>query len=295
MKRFLKLMVNAVAVLMISVACLSLTACGEDVKNAKLELQIYNHSEAAFIDDNYSYMNVDLYAHLAPKTCEAMVKYINEGYYNDAIIYQLNNNIMFGDLVLKGDALEILEGGKVVNIEQNAVKPTLPGEFEAGGTVGSNLKNEKGSVGLWRTYSAAAGSFTTTSGTKTGRATWFMPTATTASYNGYYCVFGKIDLENEDTSAVFTTLNSTFADRDNYTSLVIYFTGEYDANKPDQNHGLTFNCVTSEYFNELPEEEKEQIFVAEGSQLVCYNQYTIKVANNGNGKCGAIVKGATVK
>ena len=53
-----------------------------------------------------------------------MIKYINDGYYNDAIFY----GEKFGDKLFVGD-LKMDENG---NIYQNEIMPTIEGEFEKG-------------------------------------------------------------------------------------------------------------------------------------------------------------------
>ena len=123
-----------------------------------------------------------------------------------------------------------------------------------------------------------------------------MPTATNTPFNQHFCVFGVIDMDDDSTSNAFSALETVFSKSSNYTEFVIFYTGEYDVNKADQNYGLTFNCVTAEYFNGLNEAEVEalNIFEAKGRQLECFNQYTIQVANNANGKCGAIINSAKV-
>ncbi len=295
MKRLSKLLVNLLAILMVATCCLSLTACGEDIKRVELKVQLYDFEDGEFLAGSESTMAIDLYAHLAPETCKAMVSYINEGYYDNALIYKTSSQIMFGDLKVDGEAIEITEDGKVTNIVQNAIKPTIKGEFERGGTTGSNLTHKRGSVGLWRSYYASSGSYSTSAATNSGRATWFMPTETMTVYNNYFCVFGMIDFEDQVTEDVFEEIEALYSSSSNYTTFVIYYTGEYDATKVNSNYGLTFHCVTKDYYDQMEESELDQVFTAEGKQLVCYNKYEIKVANNADGKLGAIVKGATVK
>ncbi len=295
MKRLSKIFVNLLAILMVATCALSLTACSEKIKRVELNVQVYDYEDGEFLSSADSKMAIDLYAHLAPKTCDAMVKYINDGYYNNALIYKMNSQIMFGDLKVDGDAIEISEDGKVTNIVLNDIKPTLPGEFELGGTTGSNLTHKRGSVGLWRSYYKSSGSFDTSSATNSGRATWFMPTETMTIYNDCFCVFGMIDFSDSVTEDLFEDLEDVFSIGDNYTTFTIYYTGEYDASKPNENYGLEFHCVTKDYYNQMDEAELDQIFEAEGKQLVCYNKYDIKVANNADGKLGAIIKTANVK
>lgn len=305
MKRFFKTLVNFVATIMLVVACLSFAGCGEDITTVSLNLNLYDYSDGEYYQAEDVEMSIDFYGHLAPKTVDKMLSYLKDGYYDGALLYRIEGykQIMMGDLVLSGGATEIVTGEDgSTNIVQNDIKPQLDGEFEAGGTVGSDLVNSKGYVGLWRTWKKVGSNnsgnnkFNVSGGLNTGRATWYMPTATDSTYNGFFCVFGVMDMDDESTTEAFAAIEDIFAAQKNYTQYVIYFTGEYDENKVDQNHGLTYHCVTKEYFDSLSSDEVEElgIFEAKIGQLECYNQYTIQVANNANGSCGAMIKSAKI-
>ena len=308
MKRFSKLLFTCFALIMTVVCCFSMAGCKAKIRDAQLELQIYDYSSGTLKTGEDVAMSIQLYSHLAPKTVEAMEKYIADGYYDNAIIYQLDSNkIMFGDLILDGDAIvaeEDAQGVQTTNIKLNSVKPTLPGEFEYGTTQGSDLTNKKGSIGLWRSYYDTADSYTTSSGMNSGRATWFMPTQEITSFNGYFCVFAQLNFEDESTTSAYNLLEQIFADSANYTKYVIYYTQKVDADgnklaydETKENANLEFHCVTKEYYDALPQTEKDKVFVAsdvDGKQLVCYNKYEIKVPNNVAGKCTALVKGSSM-
>ena len=172
-------------------------------------------------------------------------------------------------------------------IKQNTIKPTIEGEFANGGMVGSNLTNVKGAIGLWRTWTAfddeQGDFFQTNTSTETGRATWYMPTSTLSEYDNWMCVFGKIVLDDEATSKAIEAIIDMFSVSTQYKEYVIYYTGEYD--------NLIFNCVEKADFDE----EMEDLFKAEGSQLVCYNHYTIQVpVIDESGAIGAKVVSAKV-
>ncbi len=297
MKRFFKIISSLALALIMCLGTVGLVGCGADIRTANLTLQIYDYANSEFYSEDDVALSVDLYAHLAPKTVEAMEKYINDGYYDNAIFYQIDGykQIMFGDLKIDGDKLEIEDNGATVNVVLNSIKPKLPGEYEYGGTVGSDLVNKKGSVGLWRGWYDAGTDWMSSSASDTGRATWFMPTESISSYNSYFCVFGQIDFEKESNTKAFSALNSAF-EKDNCTSLIIYYTekdGGYDPTKDDYN--LEFHCVTEEYFDSLEDDEVEalNIFEAEGRQLETFNKYEIKVPNNSaNGLSGAKIKSA---
>jgi len=78
MKKFIKKLVNALAVIMVCVFCFSFVACGEDLKRVEVTFSIYNASEEKLEDKTLS---IDLYRHLAPKTVDSILENINNGYY----------------------------------------------------------------------------------------------------------------------------------------------------------------------------------------------------------------------
>ncbi len=283
MKRTFKKIVSLLAVAVMSVCCFSFAAC-EDIKTLEIQIQAYNYTDKATYEDVT--LTVDLYRHLAPKTVDAIVEYVEEGYYDNTTFYLLkeySNQIMVGDLKLDGKT-----------IKQNATKPTVAGEFEKGGTTGSDLVNNEGYVGLWRSWAsqgAEKSSYKQNNGMTSGSATWYIPTAEIADYNGYFCVFGKFDLENEDNKTAIDYIKSAL--NNNSEQYVIYYTGEYNAEA--ENNGLTFNCISLDDFNALSEDDKDKIFVAEGNQLVSYNQKTISVPKFEGDSAGAMIKSITVK
>ena len=283
MNKLKRLFVTMVA-LVLSCACmLSLTACsGENIVEAKFNIGIYNYTEQEM--DDFT-LDIDLYGHLAPKTVEAISKYINGGYYNGTFFYKMadySNQYMIGDL--KYDPNQTENEGFSLNTKM--VTPAIEGEFEHGGTIGSNLKHTKGSIGLWRTWSASDVSYSMgRTGTDSGKSTLFMPTTDMQAYNKFFCVFATYDVN--DSEELLLALTSAF---DDYEEFVIYYTGEYGEN----GEGLTFNCVKKANFYE---DEIEDLFKAEtgSEQLVCYNHYTIKVPMTNDGQVAAMINSAHTK
>ena len=133
-----------------------------------------------------------------------------------------------------------------------------------------------------------------------GRATWYIPTTTKSDYTGWLCVFGQYDRNDEVNSAAITAISGILASADNSEKFVVYYTGEYDAAKPDENYGLTFHAVTESLWNDNYDSENNlydgvAVFVSEGAQLACYDYRTITVAKLFNGKSGAAIKTVKVK
>ena len=280
MNRLKKLFINAVAILLALVCMFGLTACGEDIQEFDIKIELYNFEDEEFEDYTFE---IELYRHLAPKTVDAMSKYLKQGYYNNTVFYKLadhNNQIMIGDL--KYDPTLNENEGFYLNDK----KPTIQGEFKYGGTTGSNLINEKGSIGLWRTWAAQDSNYNQGStGMHTGSATWFLPIYPTSTYNDYFCVFGKYDVKDEENDEMITALTKLLSSTTYYKSYTIYFTGDYGTD----GDGLTFHCVKSEKFV-----KDESVFEAKenSSQYICYNPYEIRVPINGAGEIAARIVSA---
>ncbi len=273
MKKIIKLIVNVLALAMLSVACLGLFACKDEKISIEVTLEIYNASEHEYYEDTT--LTIELHSEFAPQTVEAIVKYVNEGYYNDVIFYGMDNNkIMVGDLKMDGDG----------NIVQNALKPTLKPEYENNGMIsGSNLSAVEGSIGLWRTW-ATNQDYDKSLGNDTGRATWFMPTTEIISYKANFCIFATIDLDDETNATTLSNLKSAVNGAEDY---YVYYTGEYNNDDSVLNNGLTFNCS---------EEEPEDgvAFEPEKEQYVCYKQKKIQVPKGSGNTCGAKIVSARV-
>ena len=283
MNKIKRFFITAVALLLSLVCVFGLTACGEDIDEVNIGITMYNFEDEEM--KNYSF-EIELYRHLAPKTVDAISKYLKEGYYNGSVFYkykQYQNQLMVGDL--KYDP----------NLSENEgfyldKKPTIEGEFKYGGTIGSNLKNQKGSIGLWRTWAAQDSSYNQGStGMNSGSATWFIPNYTMGTYDDYFCVFAQYDVEDSENKETMDDLNKIFEDS-NYQSYVIYYTGEYGNN----GEKLTFHCIKADKFDE---EAIENLFVAEenSGQFVCYNHYEIQVPMTSDGAIAAQITSASVK
>jgi hypothetical protein len=280
MKNFKRIFVNIIAALLVMTACFGLTACTADVRKVELTVKVFNYDEEVNAFEDVT-LTVDLYRHLAPKTVDKMLSYVKDGYYNDNVFYKMadySKQIMMGDL-------KVTAANAIV---ENDIKPQLDGEFERGGTIGSNLTNVAGAVGLWRSWYAWQDSYKTSdSSLNSGRATWYMPTETISSYNTWFCIFALIDLSNESNSDAWDLIKEALAEQtESYT---VYYTGTYAKEKADENYGLTFNCVETAQFDE---NQIDGLFKAENEQLVCYNHYEIKVPVTPTGEIAAKIVSA---
>ena len=270
MKNIKRLFVNLMAVVLTCAVCLSASACKTDIRRIKLNVSVYNYEESVSGFEDVT-LTINLYRHIAPKTVDAILGYVRDGYYNNTLFYKMSsysNQIMVGDLKIKDG-----------NIENNDIKPELPSEFAKGGRVNSNLTNVEGSIGLWRSwYAWNNNSFDQANASmKSGRATWYMPTSSISSYNDWFCVFAVIDLTNEDNSEAWELVkNAISQETETYT---VYYTGEYDAQSPNKNdgHGLDFNCVKESDFVDSGDVFKASTTDSSKAELVCYNQKNISV------------------
>jgi len=272
MKRLAKIFVNLIAVMMVVVSCFALTAC-EDIEVLNVTVSVYD-TEAKEYEEKT--IKIDLYRHLAPKTVDAIIEAVNNGYYTDAVIYKFadtySSQYMIGDLKYVDGAI----------VQNDIVAPKVKGEFEYNGVKGSNLTSTKGSIGLWRSWFESDDDYKTSSNARnSGRATWYMPSdGEISGFNGYFCVFAQLDLEDEDTLELYNDLSNLFSSSDYYEKHVIYYTEEGDYKYTDDdsylNNGLKFNAVPNEDFPSNTE-EIEGLFEAEGQQYVCYNYRTVTI------------------
>ena len=284
---------------MLALSCFSLVGC-EDIVTLEVKLSVYDYDEEVWYDEEDITMTIDLYRHLAPTTVDTILSYVNAGYYNDLVFYTMPYEgykaIMIGDYKIQGNTL--------VKLPQ---KPVIEeGEFEYGMTQGSNLVNARGSVGLWRTWfaqDASGNKYRATNGMDTGRATWYLPTSSVSDYDGYFCVFGQMDMDNEANATALSAIEQALKNEANGEDYVIYYTdGEnYTEDNAVENNGLTFNYMDDDAFDNaygknptVKTLEDNGIFVPENNQYVCYEYHTIRIAMKG-GKPGAMIKSIAVK
>lgn len=261
--------------------CLTFTGCKEDIVKVELTISVYDYENEEFYDQEDTKLIVQFYRHLAPETVDTILSYVKDGYYDNTIFYSTG---LSTDKILIGD-LKMNANGKIV---QNEIMPEIDGEFEYGTTKGSNLTVSNGNVALWRTW-YSGDDYKTNAGFHTGRATWFMPTKTLSSYQGYFCVFAVMDLTNSTNQTTWDYIKEAVINSANTEKYQVYYTGEYQYNDyNDANNGLTFHCE-----KEIP--SSHTVFVPEDDQLECYKQIAINVAKGGDGEyCGAKIVSARI-
>lgn len=284
MKRLFKKLIGFIAVVVMAISSLTFTACSGNGTTLEFTVKVYDSSVGKVVEKT---MDIDLYKSVAPKTVDAIVKYAKDGYYNGMTFYIMtsfdgssaySSQIMFGDLSY--DAVN-----KVLALSDTfGEKPFLDGEYKNAGYIGNNLKNEKGSIGLWRTWQKGDGdSYKTSNWSNTGKATWYIPTSTISDYDDSFCVFGKINLNDETTSNTWSKISAVCNNSSLTKSFVIYYTGEYTADDAVVNNGLEFHCLPTEDFEALSEAEKDEVFVPEVGQYVKYAKTTVKIPVRADG------------
>lgn len=291
MKKLFKLAVNFMALALMAVCAFSFSAC-EDIKKVELKLSLYNYSDSTFYAEDDVKFSVELYRHLAPKTVDKVLEHVKAGYYDNAIFYKETGyswQIMIGDLKFEDGELK-----------QNLINGKLPseiyGEFEANGTTGSNLVNEKGYIGIWRSYYASDASYKTSSEARnSGRATWYIPTSSISDYNGNFCVFAQYDTEDTANAKAISAISAIFSNSDYYTEYVIYYTGEYGELEFHAVKKSEWDDPDTGYKSENKTFGADTVFEAEGNQLVSYNYKTVRIPNMVNGEITAKVKNISVK
>ncbi len=293
MKKLYKKFVMLLTLIMLVVSCAFTTGCA-DIKTLEVKVRIYDFENSKVLEGDDYVLSIDLYRHLAPNTVDAIIDLVEDGYYDNAFFYQQSEIAYDSSNSLK----KILVGNfKYENdkiVEQ--VAPHIEGEFERAGTVGNNLVNNKGFIGLSRSAYESDNNYNTTSNAhNSGRGTLYMPIEEISSYNGHFCVFGKFDVEEENNKRVFDALMALFdGDNANFDEYKVYYTGEYDESKPNENYGLKFNYVLNSEYNSM-KDGIVNLFEAEGNQLLDYNAHKIYVPKLVNGVVGAQIVSASIK
>ena len=264
-------------------AAFTFTAC-RDIKTVEVKFSVYNYTDDKFEEKT---LTVNLYRHLAPKTVDNVLSAIKDGYYNDTVVYQnssATSQLMLGEFKVSGE-----------EITKQADRPMVEGEFSANGLNGSNLVNQKGYIGLWRSYTKDAGSYTKTdTGMNSGTAVWYMPTSTLSSYNGYFTVFAKIDMDSDANSSAFTAIQAIFTGS-HYENYEVFYTGE-------SSDELVCHIIKTD---DLAEDDNydadagtyggEKIYSATGADLVSLNRRTVRIPVLENGARAVTVTKINIK
>lgn len=280
--------------IMLVTVCAFSTGCS-DIKTLELKVRIYDYENSQALEGEDYVLTVELHRHLAPKTVDGIIDLVEKGYYNNTFFYQTTDLSFDTSNSLKKIVVGNLkyENGEIV--EQ--VAPHIEGEFESAGTVGSDFVNNKGYVGLYRSAHVSDASYKTASNSRnSGRGTMYFPLEEILDYDGHYCVFGKFDVEEENNKRVIDALYALFdGDNDNFDEFKVYYTGEYDFEKPNENYGLKFNYMKNSEFANKKDGIENLFEKTEGIYLDDYNPHKIYVPKVVDGKVGAQIVSAKIK
>jgi hypothetical protein len=216
MKRFLNfLMIAVLAVVFV----LPATACGEKISKLNITLAIYDVEDEKTENVTLSF---DLYDNLAPDAVSAVKTWVKDGYYNGLVFYQQSKYIN------QSTSSQIMYGGyKLVDgvLTQNSQKLLESAEFEKNGTIGSNLTNVKGAIGLWRDW-AGDSNYKNSGYGKTNSTLYIPTTSLTSTYDGYFCLLGKYSASND--LAIIEQIVELMANTDYYTKYTCYYEADED-------------------------------------------------------------------
>ncbi|MBE5756815.1 MAG: hypothetical protein E7342_03330 [Clostridiales bacterium] len=224
--------------------------CGK-TKEAEITFTVYS-ADGATTESEEVVLKIDLYKRSAPKTVEQFINLAKEGYYNNTFFYMLGDSdyasqLMLGKLKYTGNYS--IEGtNKQYEVVKNKEVAPIKGEFDKNGVTGSELKNTKYSIGLWRRFDLNSDNFTAF-GEKTydtGSSSLYFLNSDKASYNGNFAVFAQIQ---EDYKETFDDLMNQVKNIENYEEYTIYYTGTDAEN-------LKFNIALSEDYDEMVDNNK---------------------------------------
>lgn len=289
MKGTFKKIINFAIVAVLCILSFGLFAC-EDLKHIEVKVSVYDIDNARLVEKT---MKIDLYRHLAGDTVDAITEYINKGYYDGTVFYVNKNTTETGSAISFGD-YSFDSSFSVVRNSASYVR-SIRGQFEYNGTIGSDLVNAEGYLGLWRDWTAKNGYTTSDAAMDTGRASLYMPTSNISSMNGYFCVFGKINLNDSETSSAWKLISNVMSNSTYYTNYTVYYYGTYDVSKASSDFGLTFGIMKTEDFSANYNSDTKilhtddgdiEVFEGEGEEYVEYQRHNVYLPiwdNSGKG------------
>lgn len=270
----MKTIAKLIALILIMASTFTFTACdivedGSVVTQLEITLDLYENGQAQTCK-----LNAKLYNDFAPETVKHILKLVNDGYFNNKCVFDVNNNFaQFGKYELDNDGNYQIKDENVDFVE---------GEFESNGLSGNTLKLQNGALVLNRVDFTAG--VCPKCGTKvdkdevvcpnenckisaynTGKATIAVCFDSSKFNTSNYCVFGKLLnddgvttegadtslLENKSSADKFATIKSLYKDGDTtiYYNVVtneyvtyhknndgeeFYYNGKYSVNDIEQ-------------------------------------------------------------
>lgn len=264
-KVLLKIITALVAVVML----FSLTAC-EKISKLEINITVYDVEADEMVEKTLTY---NVHESLAPNATREIKKLIADGYYNDAFFYSQNtaNGDTASSLMFFG-GLNRVDGV----ITQNTPVAIPEADFTHNGYEGSNLVNNVGYIGLWKTWNYNQDY---TKGNQNSNSTMFMPTTSLSNYNGYFCVFAKY--ASSDDLELLKDIIDLLDTADYTTEYVCYYSANANGGlEKDADGNPVWNIMEADDFEIYSELNEKWIFSADSDkEESIYNQYTVTALN----------------
>ena len=225
MKKFIK----ALAVLVVSVLTLSLTACTTYTKNGSV-IQDVKFDVSYTVDGETTTINstLSLYKTFAPKTCDRVIGLIEDGFYNDTalVLSKQQDYLVVGGFDYVEDYVEKAYSGE-----------GLKGEFTSAGRE-SKLKVRAGALVMIREFDSEVG----TAKYDTAKASFAIVLSDSGVFTSdKFCVFGFID---DDSIAL---LQDALIDNAAYDES--YYRAKYVGDRSEDDGKLVPNTGFEYYFD----------------------------------------------
>lgn len=153
------------------------------------------HPEVSFEIKDYGTVKIELYPEYAPNTVANIIKLVENGYYNDKVVYGKDDICLYLGRNSEGEAVnpKISLINKDIEAEsENDFEYTISGEFIANDFKQNTLKHEKGVITLLRNdYTQYIQSLSEQS-YNSGNAQLAIMMDDASNLNGIYAAFGKV-------------------------------------------------------------------------------------------------------
>lgn len=154
-----------------------------------------SHPEVSFEIKDYGTIKMELYPEYAPNTVANIIKLVENGYYNDKVIYGKDEICLYLGRNSEGEAVNPNISLIDKNIEEGSdgdYEYSINGEFIANDFKQNTLKHEKGVVTLIRNDYTQYFSSLSEQSYNSGNAQIAIMMDDAANLNGVYAAFGKV-------------------------------------------------------------------------------------------------------
>jgi peptidyl-prolyl cis-trans isomerase B (cyclophilin B) len=155
-----------------------------------------SHPEVTFEIENYGTVKMELYPEYAPNTVANFIKLVENGYYNDKVVYGKDEMCMYLGRDSEGNAVNPTVSLISNDVEEDSDEDyeyTISGEFVSNGYNQNTLRHEKGIVTLIRNdYTQYVSSLYEQSYNSGNAQIGIIMSDDASVLNGSYAAFGKI-------------------------------------------------------------------------------------------------------